>query len=116
MGRSAILLVLIGLVVGLWLGFNPTTHRELVRWWNHTTTSQVRSTATQTGTISLRQLDRRINRWFRTEARPQRQGTPPAAASPVPTGNEIAATLQAFWRALEQVWVRFLLNLGIKHI
>lgn len=114
MGRSAVLLVLIGLVVGLWLGFNPSTHRALVRWWDHTSMGQARAAETQTGTVDLRQLDRRITRWFRTEARPQ--STPPASKNPVPTGNEISSTLQAFWHALEQIWVRLLLNLGIKRL
>jgi hypothetical protein len=114
MGKSALLLILVGLVVGLWLGFNPTTHRELVRWWDRTTAaSQARASGTPSADVSLRQLDRRIARWFRTETRPP--STPPASSSPVPTGNEILSTLQAFWHALEQVWVRFLLNLGIKH-
>ncbi len=114
MGKYGVLLVLIGLVVGLWLGFNPTTHRELVRWWDRTTAGERRAGAGQTATIDLRQLNRRIDRWFRTETRPQ--STPPAASSPVPTGNEITATLLAFWHALQQVWVRFLLTLGIKHV
>ncbi len=114
MGKSAVLLVLIGLAVGLWLGFNPTTHRELVRWWEHTTASQARTRETPTAAINLRQLDRSITRWFRTEARPQ--STTPERSNPVPSSNEIVATLQAFLRALEQIWVQFLLKLGIRHV
>jgi hypothetical protein len=114
MGKSAVLLVLLGLVVGLWLGFNPTTHRELARWWDHTAAPAAHTSGTPTADVNLRQLDRRITRWFRTEARPQ--STPPAASSPVPSSNEIVATLQAFWHALEQVWVRLLQTLGIKRL
>ncbi len=114
MGKSAVLLLLIGLAVGLWLGFNPTTHRDLVRWWDRTTAAQARNRETPSATVSLRQLDRSINRWFRTAARPQ--SSPPEKSSPAPTWNQVVATLQAFWHAVEQVWVRFLLSLGIKRI
>ncbi len=116
MGKSAVLLLLIGLAVGLWLGFNPATHRDLVRWWDRTTAAQARNhtTATPSAAISLRQLDRSISRWFRTAARPQ--SSPPEKSSPSPTWSQVVGTLQAFWHALEQVWVRFLLSLGIKRI
>ncbi len=112
MGKSAVLLLLAGLALGLWLGFNPTTHRDLVRWWDRTTASQARTRETPTAAISLRTLDRSINRWFRTAARPQ--SPTPERSSPAPTGNQILATLQTFWHALQQAWARFLLSLGIK--
>jgi len=109
MGKSAVLLLLVGLAVGLWLGFNPTTHRELARWWTRTANTQ--ASERPSSDVNLHQLDRRLTQWLRTGARPADQ--PPAQKSPVPTGAQISTTLQAFWHALEQIWVRFLLRLGI---
>ncbi len=115
MGKSAVLLLLIGLAVGLWLGFNPATHRDLVRWWDRTTAAQTRNhtAATPSAAISLRQLDRSISRWFRTATQPQ--SPPREKSSPAPSSNQVVALLQAFWHALEQAWARLLVSLGIRH-
>jgi hypothetical protein len=112
MGRSAILLALLGLAVGLWLGFNPTTHRELNRWWTRTTAGQ--ASAGPSSAANLRQLDRRLNQFLRTQPRPASQ--PQAASSPVPTARQISATLQAFWHALQQIWARLLMKLDISRV
>lgn len=109
MGKSAILLIMAGLALGLWLGFNPTTHRALVRWWNHTATAQ--QAENPSGAGNLRQLDRGLAQWFRAERRPA--APPPAESNPVPSGAQISATLQAFWRALQEIGIRFLMRLGI---
>ncbi len=114
MGRSALLLLLVGLAVGLWLGFNPTTHRDLVRWWDRTTAGQARASETPSAAVSLRQIDRSITRWFRTTTRPQ--SAVPEKSSPAPTWNAVVAMLQALWHTIEQAWARFLLNLGIRHV
>ncbi len=113
MGRYAVLFLLVGLAVGLWLGFNPTTHRDLVRWWDRTNATQARNRETPTATISLNQLDRSINRWFRTATQPQ--SAPREKSSPAPSSNQIVALLQTFWHALEQAWARLLVSLGIRH-
>lgn len=108
MGRSAILLALAGLALGLWLGFNPVTHREIVRWWERTSAGQSRERPS-TG-LSLHRLDRGLTQWFRTAPRP---ASPPAESNTAPTGRQIGATLQAFWQALQQLWLEFMLKLGI---
>src|SRR5512143_3505758 len=36
---TGVLLLLVGLAVGLWLGFNPKAHQETVRDWNQATAS-----------------------------------------------------------------------------
>ncbi len=113
MGRYAVLLLLVGLAVGLWLGFNPATHRALVRWWDRTNASEARTRETPTATISLTQIDRSINRWFRTATQPQ--SPPREKSSPAPSSNQVVSLLQAFWHALEQAWARLLVSLGIKH-
>ncbi len=104
MGKYGLLLILAGLAVGLFLGFNPTTHRDLVRWWDSTNASHQRSAVrTAPGLISLRQFDNSVARLFRTapkaEVRPQTQ---PAT---LPGWAQIQAALQAFWQALQKIWL-----------
>ena len=109
MGKSAILLILVGLAAGLWLGFNPTTHRDIQRWWTRTAAGQ--ETVRPSAAVNLRQLDRRFTLWLRTASRPE--NPPAASSSPAPTGTQISATVQAFFNALQRLWLQFLLKLGI---
>ena len=70
MSKFAVLFLLVGLAIGLWLGFNPQTHRQLTRFWNRTTTSQ--SSERPKASVDARQWDQTVNRWLRstTKARP----------------------------------------------
>jgi hypothetical protein len=42
---APVLLVAAGLAVGLWLGFNPHAHQQIVQNWNHARTALVQTTA-----------------------------------------------------------------------
>ncbi len=101
MGRIAVLFVLAGLAVGLWLGFNPSTHRELVRLWDNATVSQARTRRTTT-VFSLRQLDQSVARLFRST--PRAGVTPRTEPSTSTAWNQFVALLQSFWHALERIW------------
>lgn len=100
MGRIAVLFVLAGLAVGLWLGFNPSTHRELVRLWDNATVSQAHRRSTTV--FSLRQLDASVARLFRSA--PRTRETPRTEPSMSTAWNQFVALLQSFWHALERIW------------
>ena len=103
MSKFAVLFLLVGLAIGLWLGFNPQTHRQLTRFWNRTTTSQ--SSERPKASVDARQWDQTVNRWLRstTKARP----APASQPDSVPTAKQISAELQTFWNALQQLWLNF---------
>ncbi len=42
---APVVLVIAGLAVGLWLGFNPRVHQQIVQDWNHARTALVHMTA-----------------------------------------------------------------------
>ncbi len=107
MGRTGVILLIVGLAVGLFLGFNPSTHRAIVRWWDRETRIQGR--AEPHTAFSLRQLDKSVARLFRTAPRPE---TPPKSENPrLVTWDQIVAAFQAFWHALEQIWLSFIAKL-----
>ncbi len=110
MRMNTLLFLVIGLAVGLWLGFNPTTHRDLVRWWDRETANQARGSA-QTG-FTIGQLNSRLNRSLRTSPKPLAQ--PGAQTDNVPTSNQILVELHAFWLALERVWLNFLAQIHLR--
>jgi hypothetical protein len=89
----------------LWLGFNPETHKELVRLWNSTTVSQAHGRSSP-ALISLRQLDARVARFFRSA--PRVQAEPKSQPETPSVWTQISAALQALWRALERIWLSIL--------
>ena len=42
---APVLLIAAGLAVGLWLGFNPHAHQQMVESWDHARTAVVQTTA-----------------------------------------------------------------------
>ncbi len=110
MRMSGLLLLLVGLAVGLYLGFNPTTHRDLVRWWDREVST--RAERNSTAGFSIGQLNSQVNRSLRTSPKPLAQtGT---ERTTVPTSNQIGDELHAFWLALERIWLNFLTELHLR--
>ncbi len=105
--RFTLLFLLIGLAVGLWLGFDPATHRDLVRWWDRTERNGAASTLP--GIVNTRQLSRKAGRLLQTSPKPQQ--APQDQPSVVPTSRDISVELQAFWNALQRIWLQFLASL-----
>ena len=101
MGKSAVIFLIVGLAIGLWLGFNPTSHRELVRSWRSATTGQVRE---QNSSVhNLRQLDTTVGRWLRSSGRSRADTeTQPSTAT---ASRQISAAWNSFWNALENIWL-----------
>ena len=114
MRRYSLLLILAGLAVGLFLGFNPTTHRDIARWWSSATAqaavSQRQANRTPAPLISLRQFDNSVARLFRTATRPQTSVRSEPAT--LPGWSQIVAALQAFWHALQQIWLSLVASFG----
>jgi hypothetical protein len=109
MGKFTPLLVLAGLAVGLWLGFNPTTHKELMRLWDSGIATQAYS---QPRTLAnLRQLDRRVSLFLRSS--PTTEASPRSERTAAPTWAKISAAFQGFWRALQEIWLRLTAKIGV---
>jgi hypothetical protein len=105
--RFGILFLLVGLAVGLWLGFNPAAHRDVVRWWDRT--SRAETSASVPSAFSSRQLNRSLSRLLRSTPRPQ--AAPQSERNTVPTGSQISTELQALWNALQRIWLDFIARL-----
>lgn len=108
MGRTALLALLIGLAIGLSLGFNPTTHRELLRWWDRELAAQ--ANGKPHAAAAIRQLDSRLARSLQSSPKPLAH--PGSQTNTVPTSRQIGAELQAFWLALQHIWLSFWAKLG----
>ena len=101
MTRFAALLLIVGLAAGLWLGFNPATHRQLIRFWDDLGTSQAQ--AQPIASVQIRQWDSRVGVWLRSLSQPRSTLDSRPVASP--TWRRITAAWRAFGRAMDEIWV-----------
>ncbi len=112
MRRYSLLLAVAGLAVGLFLGFNPTTHRDLVRWWDSTAAKQSQAQRSP-ALISLRQFDTSVSRLFRTT--PRAQTSTRSEPATLPGWSQIVAALQTVWHALQRIWLSIVANFAAPH-
>lgn len=96
-----LLLLVVGLAVGLYLGFNPVTRRDLTRWWNREIASQ--GAGKPHAAAAIRQLDSRLARSLKSSPKPLARTAP--QTNTVPTTGQIGAELHAFWLALQRIWL-----------
>jgi len=89
------LLLVLGLAVGLWLGFNPKAHQETVRDWDWASAAVAHARVTSAGGPLVPQ--------------PPLVGTRPGSLPRVSTSaawKEIAAVSETLWHSVQGLWVR----------
>ena len=101
MAKYVLLFLIVGLAIGLALGFNPVTHRQIVRWWTHTERQSSVTVPTVFGRTTP--WNSRLSRLLRSSPRPQL--APPSDRAIVPSSSQISAELQMFWNALHRLWL-----------
>src|SRR5512140_1974481 len=102
----ALLFLVIGLALGLWLGFNPAAHRSLVRWWNREETARV--SGRPLASLNVRPLERSL----KSSQKPLAQTG--SQTNTIPTTGQIGSELHAFELALQRIWLELLGKLGIR--
>ncbi len=90
------ILLVVGLAVGLWLGFNPHAHQQVVQDWNHIRLAFVHAEA------SLH-LPRGVGIAAKTPTRAQ-----PTVAAPSATAawRQISTEFQVLVNGLQRLWLQ----------
>ena len=98
---AGVLLLVLGLTVGLWLGFNPKAHQATVRDWDRAKaavahvrlTSAVRLPAPQPPVVRTK-----------TSSLPQ--------VSTSAAWKEVSAAFDTLWHSVESIWLRLTASIG----
>lgn len=96
MSRSAGLLLILGLALGLWVGFNPQAHQQAVQSWDRAKSSYV-SFQSQAGV--------KVQKWTSNLDAHARVNSGPA--QPVTTSKtlkEASSALDTFWNSVQRMW------------
>ncbi len=99
------LLLLLGLGIGLWLGFNPQAHRKMLQNWNEAKASYMRVQA---------QISSKFDDWT---AQPglQRQSTSSAAPKWIRTAwQQLGSIFNTIWSSVQRIWLSLSSNLGLR--
>ncbi len=103
MSKSAGLLVILGLAVGLWLGFNPQAHKQTVQYWDKAKTA-LAQVKTQT-TAKVNVLDSHTTTWLRSSSKTKVVApAAPAAPSASSTWKQITAFFNTLWTSVQRMW------------
>ena len=99
MSRSAGLLLILGLALGLWIGFNPQAHQQTVQAWNQAKSSYVSFQS---------RADVKVQNW--TSNLDTHVQVNPGPAQPVTaskTWKEVSSALDMFWNSMQRIWTSF---------
>jgi uncharacterized membrane protein YraQ (UPF0718 family) len=111
MARYTVLFLILGLAVGLWLGFNPQAHQQTVQQWDSIKTSFM-NTKAQTN-LKLPNLS--SNTTTTTPAESNKKGskssnsTSTTSSSPSQPSfsfdwNRVTTAFQDIWSSLQRTW------------
>ncbi len=92
---APVLLVVVGLAVGLWLGFNPRAHQQVVQSWDQARVAFVHATA------SLH-LSPKVGLTAKTTTHVQPITAPPSATN---AWRQISTAFESLVTSLQRLWL-----------
>ena len=108
MFRSAGVLLIFGLAVGLWLGFNPNAHQRMVESWDHAKSLYVQ--ATSDSSVKVHNWFTGVDSWTRTNS--QTNSKTDTQLTESPAWRQISAVFETFWSSLQRIWLDVKANLA----
>ena len=102
MTKSATLLLIVGLAVGLWLGFNPQAHAQTIKNWDQAKTSYVQFKAQASNQI--RHLDAKVNAVGKS--------SPKAEPNTSAAWKQISTAFESLWSSIQRTWSNITAKIG----
>lgn len=96
MSRSAGLLLVLGLTLGLWIGFTPQTHRQAVRTWDQAKSSY--ADFQSQASVKVRDWTTNFNTQVRVNPKSAQRITSSRA------WEQVSTTLDTFWNSVQRMW------------
>jgi hypothetical protein len=97
MARSAVLLLILGLAAGLWLGFNPQAHQQTIQKWDSVKSSYVKFMAGTTAKIQG--MNTGINTSLQTS--PRVKLAPQSQPNVSQVWRQVSAAFETAWNSMK---------------
>jgi hypothetical protein len=106
MFRSAVLLLVVGLAVGLWLGFNPQAHQQTIQKWDSVKSAYLKFMSD--ANMKVQGLNSHISTSLQTN--PGSKSVTPSQPTATEAWKQITTAFDSFWTSMQ----RFFANVTAK--
>jgi hypothetical protein len=108
MAKSAVLLLIVGLAFGLWLGFNPQAHAQTIKNWDQAKASYIQIKAK--ATTQIHQWDTKVSAVGKSspKAEPASQSRPDTSAA----WKQISTAFESLWNSIQRIWSNITAKIG----
>lgn len=111
MAKSAVFLLIVGFALGMWVGFNPQLHKQVVDTWDHAKASFMNIQAQVSGKAS--------NSSNNTVSQPAPQTQVKSKPGAQPTSvvwRQISSMFAALWNSMQHIWLQIRADLNLKKL
>ena len=101
MAKSGLLLLVIGLVVGLWLGFNPQAHQQTIQQWDSVKSSFLKLKVETTAKVPSLNFNSTTSVQTNSKSK-----SAPTAQQPSTSFNwkQVTTAFEPIWSSLQKIW------------
>jgi hypothetical protein len=100
MVKPAVLFLVLGLVVGLWLGFNPQAHRQTIQKWDSAKTAYLKIKAETTAKIQG--LNSHLS--FSPQSSPKSSSAPQSQPAVSTAWKQVSTSFEVIWNSMQRFW------------
>jgi hypothetical protein len=121
MTRSTVLLLIVGLAIGLWLGFNPQAHQQTVQQWDSIKSSFLKFKTGASSNLpglnfnstSTTQTSSKSKSKFASQPQ-QPTAQHPTTQQPTPSFDwkQITTAFAPIWNSLQSIWASIMAKIG----
>jgi len=111
MFKSTALLLVLGIALGLWVGFNPQAHKKVVQSWDNTKTFFARLETNVSGTISAWTIQTKSQAQVGKKTVASITTKPFAAA-----WQQFVSAGGTFLQSMQRIWLELMTNLSVKKL
>ena len=110
MTRAAVLFLILGLAVGLWLGFNPQAHQQTIQQWDSVKSAFLNLKSGSS--VQIRGLSSQTASTSSSKSSPKSRHAPesqPAVSTPSQPNastawKQVTTAFESFWSSLQGIW------------
>ena len=103
MTRATVLFLILGLAVGLWLGFNPQAHQQTIKQWDSAKSAFLKIKADSS--VQVQGLSSQTSSSSSSKSNSKSRYAPQSQPSASTAWKQVTTAFESFWTAMQRIWV-----------
>ncbi len=108
MAKSVVLFLMLGLAIGLWLGFNPQAHSQTIQKWDSVKTAYLKIKAETTAKIQG--LNSHLT--LSLPSSPKSSSAPPSQPAVSSAWKQVSTAFEVIWSSMQKFWTNATAKIG----